>query len=160
MQFNEAPGKLSNIDSYVRNSISSDCSCNFRAEDIFESGFSCPDILSSDDVLYRTQVRGLGAENCDNVITAVESAIQSSSSILVLGNRLGIQTNCDVGAESISSELFCAVAPTTPPIVGAQGGNVGAIAGGAAAGVLVVLLLMVLVILVFVFKMRSTHKAM
>lgn len=107
-----------------------------------------------DEVLYRVHVRGLGTDDCADLVAALGGVVQSGeATALVLGNRLSIVPNCNVEIPSIDSQLSCSKA--TEPLKVQGGANVGAISGSILAAVLVVLIIVAMVVLVMTLKKKT-----
>lgn len=153
----ETKEKLADIDSYVRTVLSNACQCSLGGN-ILMSFFTCPPNTPTDQVLYRATVRETEVANCTRLVTFLESSVQSDSAspLVVLGNILKIRQDCNAEAPFIDSDLVCPSGPTSATTLTGDNptSQLGAIIGGAVAGVVVILLLVMLLFLVVACRRR------
>ena len=110
-------------------------------------------------VVYRSELRGSDATNCENLISSLQRSIESQAnpSVFVDGNLLELSANCEFSVSSINSEVMCLMTVTSEPLAGSDTGTA-AIAGGVAGVVAVVLLLLIVVVCVVLIMRRRNVK--
>ena len=131
--------------------VASSCGCGFAADNILGGVFSCPDALPPTAVVYRTDVRGVSSDGCDELVEMLRMVIETNRSTLpVLGNQLDLLTSCDVSIPAIDSEFVCAIE------VDSAKGDSAAIVGGVAGGAVVLLIALVIFgVLLVIFSKKK-----
>ncbi len=119
----------------MTSSISNACQCDFSADKVLAGMLNCTQPLSSTRVLYRSELRGFGIDDCGDLERFLGEAVQSNPSVSVLGNDLDVLTDCDIGVSSVNSEVRCS--PSVTPEIR----DIGTLVGAVVAGVVVLLLL-------------------
>lgn len=157
-QFDNTQEKIEDIDSYVHSAISPTCECSFPRGNVLGGAFTC--LAEPDVVVYRSEIRGSDAGNCENLVSFLQQSIQSQTnpSVFVDGNLLELTADCDFSVSSINSEgVQCAVTVTSEALAESEG-NVTVIAGGVAAGAVAVVLLILTLLVVCVVLRRKNLK--
>lgn len=105
--------------------------------------------------MYQADVTGV---DCSDLVEALEMAIDSSPSLLVLGNLLELRADCDVG---VTSEDFVCTMRRGEPGENSGGINLIMIAGAAVGGALLVALVLIfcMVLVVCRKKKRRTQRS-
>ena len=135
------------------------CQCDFSRDSFNEidvtAGFQCFE-ASPTAVTFRAEIMDIAKANTSQLIGYIEQWVTSRPTIVVLGSRLSIDSNCEIEIDSFS-EPECLDADRETPPDRVDGSRIGYIIGGILGGGLLVLL--VVLLLVVVLFLRNHRKA-
>ena len=129
------------------------CDCSLPRSHVYANEFTCA-YNDAQEVIYRAKLQGMEATDCENLTSYVQEWIDAESSILIQGNRLQLDSSCDLEIESLDIQAACVIGmtPTTPttetPTPESGGLSIEIIIGAAAAGALIIILLLLLVLVI------------
>ena len=143
MQFDAPAEKLEDIASGVQSIV--------PEGEISDGQFDCGD--SADDqsvVLYRATISGQSLDACELLLATLEQWVATgSASLIVLGNRLTVESTCPLEISSFSAPDTCTTVPP-PTNKSSPAPVIGAVVG--------IIILIVVVLLVICFVMRWRRK--
>ena len=161
MQFDSTIAKLSDITTAIIIYIDSVCGCTFPPSHVYANEFTCP-YNEAQEVIYRAKLKGLQARDCGNLIQHLRQWTEDKSRILIQGNRLRLDSMCDLEIDSLDTEAACVigVSPQTPsPSPSGEGGiELEIIIGAAAGGGVMILLILILFIVICCFCCKHGDK--
>ncbi len=153
-QFTDTEDKLSDIPGKVNSAVSDDCQCSLSLSYISGGEFLCVEgELTA--VLYRAELNGGISSECTTVVSRIKDWTSSgTASIAVQGNRVGVDPDCMLEIESLTSETTCR---TTVPDSqdGGGGGDITVPIIGSVAGVIVLVVVVILAVVIFVHWLRK-----
>ena len=139
----------------VATEIQQSCTdCSLGVTQITNGEFNCLTDDTPDQVTYRAKLRGNTDSDCDDLIKDIKSwVLGAQPSISVQGNRLMIDANCNVGVDTFTSPLQCAIA--TEGLVATEV-SIPLVAGAAAGGL--VLLIVIVVVIAVVYCLCASRR--
>ena len=145
-QFQSAEEKQNDIITKLAAEIRQLCpSCDVETLNFIDLEFSCPEKGDKQFVLFRATISSLDPQHCERTLMTITEWVQRGGvSLLILTNRLYINSSCDVEIETRSSILRCS--ETTGPKSSASSAVEAGGAGGGAAVLLAVIVVVGLVI--------------
>ena len=164
MQFDSTTAKLSDISVATFSMLNTMCDCSFPPDHISQNEFTCFH-NDAQEVIYRAKLQGVEANDCSNLTELIREWANSESSILIQGNRLRLNSRCDLEIETIDVAPACVIGETPPnptsPTTSSEGQlSIEVIIGGAAAGfVIIILLIALLLSICCVCCRKSKNKA-
>ena len=140
--------------------LNTQCPCSLPPNHVFDGEFTC-DQEKPQSVIYRAQLRGNNANDCNNLTNYLRTWVTGSASIKVQGNRLNLNPTCDVAIDNVfvfpACQVSASLTPTNPPMTTDEL-PLPIIAGAAAGLAFIILLLLFLVILVCCCICRNRRK--
>ena len=169
IQFDSTTAKLSDITVATFSLLNSMCDCNLPKSHISENEFTCFH-NEAREVIYRAKLQGVEANDCLNLTSHIGEWMEAESSILIQGNRLKLNSMCDLEIETLDIPPACVIGETPPtpssetpptpstPSTTDRGLQIEVIIGGAVAGGIIIILLLSLVIVVCCLCCRQKRK--
>lgn len=162
LQFQNAEEKQDDIISKLVIEMGQLCpKCSVNEQNFIEPEFSCPDNVDKQYVLFRVAFidGGVPEENCDNTLTVITEWVQGGgASLLVLTNRLNINSSCDVQISVLSSPLQCQPSGDNIGANTQENNSNTALYAGAGGGVAVVVIIVFVFVLAMVYCLRRRKK--
>lgn len=120
------------------------CQCGLTSEHITEAGLQC--LGDADQVTYRARIYSTGSVSSPQLNTLIAQWIDTTMTIVILGIRVDIQSNCPINIESFSD-------PECQPN---SDNNTGIIIG-AVIGSTVLILIVATIMVVISVTLRKHH---
>ena len=160
LQFDSTTAKLSDITVATVSMLNSMCQCDVTLSHVSENEFTCF-YNEAQEVIYRAKLQGVEANDCSNLTKHIREWMEASSSILIQGNRLGLNPRCDLEIETLDIQPACVIGETPPsPTTSSpnDGLPIQVIIGGAVAGAIIIILLLSLAVAVCCICCRNKAK--
>ncbi len=152
-QFTDTEDKLSDIPGKVNSAVSDDCQCSLSLSYISGGEFLCVDGEPT-AVLYRAELNGGISSECTTVVSRIKDWTSSgTASIAVQGNRVGVDPDCMLEIESLTSETTCRTTVLVRDPV-PQDSDITVPIIGAVVGVIVLVVVVILAVVIFVYWLR------
>ena len=185
LQFESTIAKLSDITVATVSYLNAMCGCSLPPTPVSNNEFTCTD-NDAQNVIYRAKLQGIEAHDCINLTNYLQLWIDDERSISIQGNRLQMESSCDLEIESLDVQGACRIGepsttsttptrntntptntPTGDPNTSTEDTNTTnddalsievIIGAGAAGGIILVLILLLLIVICYICCRRSKHK--
>ena len=88
------------ISTAIQQGLEQLCQCGFTSEHIAEAGLQC--LGGANQVTYRARIYSTGSVSNPQLNTYISRWIEATMTIVILGIRVDIQSNCPINIESFS----------------------------------------------------------
>lgn len=136
------------------------CDCSLPPSHVYANEFSCSQ-NGAHDVIYRAKLNGVEAGDCANLTSYLQEWIDKETSISIQGNRLKIDSSCDLEIDSLMIQSACVIGETPPTTTTSTSAtsdslSIEIIIGAAVAGLIIIILLLLLILVICCICCRRT----